>query len=381
MEIQSTSAVIALGLRSEASGLSTIAACMPSSGSGLSDGSIQTQHLADSAVTTAKLADGAVTTAKIAGNAVTTAQIADSSVGSAKIIDGSIGPQDLADGAVTKAKLSATGGTSGQVLGTDGTSLTWQTPSGGGGVGTLTLPYSGSASTAASTDALYVSNTGSGRAIQGSSVSDTAVFGLSTSGVGMVGQSSSNDGVVGRAQASGKSGVWGTGTSAVGVTGTSSGSDGVVGLSTSTDSGHAGVDGRNTGSGPAVFADGSLYVTGPFIGNIGVASGTRFPRPAYDSGWQEIHGSGPRTITLDPGLPVGNYDNKDFVIDMQTLSASGLTTNASIGLDRDNDEFVGQTRHDSYGVWYRIETDNKITVVIADDEDSSAVRVRVWVYR
>ena len=385
VEVESTIPVVMLGLRTDAAGLSTIAAMMPSSTT-LVDGSIQTQHLADAAVTTAKLADGsvttpkladaAVTTAKIAGNAVTTAQIADSSVGSAKIIDGSIGPQDLANGSITKAKLSATGGTSGQVLGTDGSSLAWQTVSGGGG-GTLTLPFSGSGSTAASADLFFVNNTGSGRAIHAKTVSDTALWGISTSGVAIDGKSTSNDGVVGRAVASTKSGVWGTGTAAVGVTGMSSGNDGVVGVSTSTLPGSAGVRARNTGAGLAVFAEGDLYVTGASRGNIGPGGGGPFPRAAYDSGFRAIQKGDPvLLVSFDPGLPTSQYDSRKWVVDLQTQIGlhSGLATNYGIG---GNNMGSGHANH---GCYYIIETNNTITVFIThDDDEITGVRVRVWV--
>lgn len=372
VEVEATTPVIMLGLRGDAgtAGFSTISAMTPPSAT-LVDGSVQTQHLADAAVTTAKLTDGSITTAKIAGNAVTTEKIADSSVGSAKIIDASIGAQDLADGSVTKTKLAASGGTSGQVLGTDGTSLTWQTIGGAGGA-TITLPYSGSGSTAASTDLFYLNNTGSGRAIQGRSVSDSAIFGLSTSGAGIVGQSNANDGVVGRAEASGRSGVWGTGTSSVGVTGSSSGNDGVFGVSTSPDSGDAGVHGRNTSSGPAVLAEGNLHVTGAFIGNVGQNHGAPFPRPAYDSGWLQVDGWKP--IELDPGLPVGQYDSRDFVVDLQR-QYNALATNRGIGGDEEN---ATLTR----GMAYEILPDNRIRIVNGSlDDYLKTVRVRIWVYQ
>jgi len=163
------------------------------------------------------------------------------------------------------------------------------------------------------------------------------------------------------------------------VSGMSSGSDGVVGLSSSTDSGHAGVHGRNTGSGPAVFAEGSLYVTGPFLGNVGQNAGAPFPRPAYDSGWQQLP-DGWASIELDPGLPVGQYNNRNFVIDMQTRSSSGLTTNWGIG--GSDEAFDHPDWLFTRGVWYVILTDNRIRVVNGLHEDYvKTVRVRIWVYR
>lgn len=213
-------------------------------------------------------------------------------------------------------------------------------------------------------------------------MSDTAIFGLSTSGVGVVGQSTSNDGVVGRSTTSGKSGVWGTGTAAVGVTGMSSGSDGVVGVSTSADSGHAGIHGRNTGSGPAVFSEGSLYLTGSFIGNMGLIGGAPFPRPAYDSGWQQIpehscpieigmHHHFHHSVYLDPGLPVDQYDNQKFVIDLQTQDFNRMTTNLGVGSQEENKQ-----------VYYWINNNNSIGVHVEDCAvDVQYVRVRIWVYR
>jgi hypothetical protein len=134
----------------------------------------------------------------------------------------------IANGGVTQAKLSATGGKTGQVLGTDGSSLTWKDSS-----GSFSLPYSGSASTAVSTDALRVENTGAGRAFQGISKSDTAVWAVSTSGRGIDGWSQTNDGVVGSTATAGKAGVWGHSTVGIGVNGMSTSAAGVSGFSTS----------------------------------------------------------------------------------------------------------------------------------------------------
>jgi hypothetical protein len=157
---------------------------------------------------TLNLANGGVSTVKIADNAVT----------NNKIADGQVLTADLGNAVVTKAKLSASGGSSGQVLGTNGSALVWQTPVG------LSLPYTGT--TTVSGDALYIGNTGSGRAIQAVSGADTALWAHSSTGHGvdarsdlaaaLVATSNGHDGVQGIASASGKSGVYGANSSSSG---------------------------------------------------------------------------------------------------------------------------------------------------------------------
>ncbi|HNX52051.1 MAG TPA: hypothetical protein PKL08_17915, partial [Thermoanaerobaculaceae bacterium] len=118
----------------------------------------------------------------------------------------------LDSGCVTKEKLSATGGTNGQVLTTDGGTLAWTTPAGGG----LTLPYSGSTTSAAGTDIFYLANTGAGRAMHLVANSDTGLWVSSTSGLAIDGRSGTQDGIHGSTTASGKSGVWGGSSNAAG---------------------------------------------------------------------------------------------------------------------------------------------------------------------
>jgi hypothetical protein len=101
-------------------------------------------------VASVSIANGGITSSKIAANAVGYVQIAGNAVGTASI----------ADAAVTPAKINAFGSTNGQVLTSNGTSVAWQSMGGG-----LTLPYAGSVNQAS--DALSITNQGSGSAIAG----------------------------------------------------------------------------------------------------------------------------------------------------------------------------------------------------------------------
>lgn len=63
--------------------------------------------------------------------------------------------------------------------------------------GSLTLPYSGSASSGAGSPLIYVENTGNGRAIHGKSLNSIAIFAESTNSFGVYGSSISDYGVSG----------------------------------------------------------------------------------------------------------------------------------------------------------------------------------------
>ena len=230
---------------------------------------------------TLHIGDGGVNNVRIANDAIT----------SNKIADGQVLTADLGNGVVTKAKLSASGGSSGQLLGTNGSNLVWQTASG------FSLPYTGTATV--SGDALYIGNTGSGRAIHAVSGADTALWAQSSTGVGvdarsdlgvaLAATSNGGDGVQGTTSASGKSGVYGQNSTAggYGVVGrnTSSGAFGGLGYSTH------GVYAESTGPWAyAVFATGSGY----FSANVNVGG--------------DLHVTGTKNFRIDhPFDPTGAY--------------------------------------------------------------------------
>lgn len=142
---------------------------------------------------TAYLADGAVSSGSLASGAVT----------SGKIAAGAIGGTHIAAGSLDFGRLAVpTAPGAGQVLGFNGSSLSWTTPTGGGG---LTLPFSGIQS---STGALLTINntatSGDAWGIYGRSAVSTGVFGQ-TSGNATAGVLGRNDGTTGV----GGSGVFG----------------------------------------------------------------------------------------------------------------------------------------------------------------------------
>jgi hypothetical protein len=135
------------------------------------------------------------------------------------------------------------------------------------------------------------------------------VLGQSKPGVGVRGVSENEDGVEGSTSSAIKAGVWGHSVAGVGAAGRSDDNDGVLGSTSSQNASRAGVHGRNTGPGPAVFAEGGLHVTGSFTGNRGGNQGAPFPRPAWDSGWVNL---GPAT---DDDLHITLYHNLGGNID------------------------------------------------------------------
>ena len=127
------------------------------------------------------------------------ATVADGSVTSASLAPGAVTAASIAPGAVALDQLNTTGAPgTGMVLGFDGANLTWLTPTGGpGGGGSLTLPFSGLAS---SPGALFSVNnmnaTGDSWAIFGHSQTNLGVFGQTHANAqaGVLGR---NDGVTG----------------------------------------------------------------------------------------------------------------------------------------------------------------------------------------
>ncbi|UCE18045.1 MAG: hypothetical protein JSV84_14450 [Gemmatimonadota bacterium] len=172
----------------------------------------------------------------------------------------------------------------------------------------------------------------------------------------------------------GYAGVYGRAESGVGVSGRSTNNMGVVGWSTH-DTGvygrsdnSYGVHGRSDGD-AAVYAEGDLFVTGEYRGDIGPNNGAPFPRPAYDSGWRTIAQGETQTLNHNIG---GDPDN--YVVDLQFKGSSGGAHQMYYGLDWDTKDY-------STGGYWRDLTVTSISVYRGgDDTTISKIRVRIWVY-
>jgi hypothetical protein len=127
------------------------------------------------------------------------------------------------------------------VLKHDGSGVVWADDS----VGGLTLPYSGSGSSAA--PLFQIDNSGAGTALRGRTITGKAVYGSSDNGIGVHGVGYQSDGVKGSS------------TSAVGVRGESTDGDGVLGSSTN------GVGG---------FFASTNGIAGGFWGPVGIGADT-----------------------------------------------------------------------------------------------------------
>ncbi len=194
------------------------------------------------------------------------------------------------------------------------------------------------------------------------------VLGESTQGIAVHGVSNANDGVVGWTNNPDKSGVYGNSPFGNGVSGRSEAKDGILGVTSSDNTGHAGVHAANEGSGPAIFSEGDLYVTGKSYGDIGPSEGAPFPRPAYNSGWIPVKIEKPGwqvvEIGVDQYLPTSQYDNDNFVVDLNIKSAYRVTS-----------YLVGTN------VTYTIQDNNSIKVSFGEYKvyhEITHLRVRVW---
>lgn len=191
----------------------------------------------------------------------------------------------------------------------------------------------------------------------GGTSDESGVLGHSTTGVGVRGRSDQTSGVVGWTGDDTSAGVEGLSDLGHGVWGSSTGRHGVVGISSSGT--HAGVYGENA-SGPAVYANGDLLVTGAYRGELGPDNGGPFPRPAFDSGWLNCADYNPYAL-LETGLAPPTYSNTNFVFDLMTQFSS-VTFKSEKGLScyilNDNDL---QCQCDT-AIWDKF-------------------RVRIWYYR
>ena len=222
----------------------------------------------------------------------------------------------------------------------------------------------------------------SGNAVYGESALGNGVYGRSVQSRGVYGLSELNDGVAGRTESQAKSGVFGYSPVGIGVTGHSDGNHGVQGVTSSTDHSHAGVFARNNGAGPAIYSDGKVYirgdlqVTGSFYGDIAPNGGAPFPRPAYDSGWRSI--AKDQSLTLQHGIG-GDPDN--YVVDLQFKGAAHGRHQYRYGGDQWRYEYLTLYWNQNRGAFWHLLTSQTIMVSrLAQDEDATEIRVRIWAY-
>lgn len=210
----------------------------------------------------------------------------------------------------------------------------------------------------------------------------SGVIGHSVEGNGVLGRSDTNNGVVGWTANHERSGVFGHSGQGIGVTGMSEGNDGVLAVTSSPNEGHAAIRARNEGTGPAVFVEGDLFVTGAIRGDKGPQGGASYPRPAFVSEWKSISFAGV-PVGLDGSVKInhnvgGNPEN--YVVDLLFRSKQlginqrqlGGTNRASGALNKDNV---------SNGGWWSHLNSQSITVWKGwSDKNIEEVRVRIWVY-
>jgi hypothetical protein len=124
--------------------------------------------------------------------------------------------------------------------------------------------------------------------------------------------------------------------------------------------------------GAKLEVDGDLKVAGAYKGNISSSSGSDgapFPRPAYDSGWQEVS----RGINVALQHNIGG-DPNNYVVDMQFKGVVlGIGVNQAL--------YGGVSTLDGTGAFWFALTDTEIFVHREINNVTAAeIRVRIWVY-
>jgi hypothetical protein len=192
---------------------------------------------------------------------------------------------------------------------------------------------------------------------------------------GVKGESASGNGVTGQTAAADKSGVYGHSDVGIGVTGRSEGNDGVLAVTTSSEPGIGALRARNEGGGPAVFAEGDLYVTGALRGNVGPGNGAPFPRPAWDSGWvQRTTG-----VSYNYEYNLGG-DVEDYFVDMWCRRDDPNPPYNDWGIHRPDIQYDLYEEWSGAG-WYNL-TNKTIRIMWQrGDRYCDSARVRIWVIK
>ncbi len=247
-------------------------------------------------------------------------------------------------------------------------------------------------------------NNSQGKGVWGMSSGGNGVYGQSTNGHGVVGKNSPGNntiaaihadhnkgvaikgkstksyGVTGWTNDPDKSGVFGHSKFGTGVTGRADGKvsrDGIMGVSSSKQTGFAGVHARNEGGagGAAIYCEGNLYVTGAITGVKGNNSGLFIP-PAFDSGWLPVN--------VGEGKEINHFlgDNpENYLVDMWFKSSVYGIHQYKMGGDYYRKRvFTLISEREAYGAFWYALTNNSIHVYREEDDPLvEQVRIRIWI--